>query len=78
LQVNEDHVDTIIKCICLLHNIIIDQEGIDDKLLVNIHQTNTEIEISRRNNRSKTVAYAIRDQFKEYFNNIGAVHFQNT
>lgn len=75
LQVNEDHVDTIVKCICLLHNIIIDQEGIDDTLLVNIHQTNTEIEISRRNNRSKTAAYAIRDNFKEYFNNVGAVHF---
>ncbi|CAI6361061.1 unnamed protein product [Macrosiphum euphorbiae] len=78
LQINEDHVDTIIKCICLLHNIIIDQEGVDDTLFVNIHQTNTEIEISRRNNRSKTVAYAIRDKFKEYFNNIGAVHFQNS
>eukprot|EP00102_Acyrthosiphon_pisum_P010884 XP_008179381.1 PREDICTED: putative nuclease HARBI1 [Acyrthosiphon pisum] len=76
LQVNEDHVDTLVKCICLLHNIIIDQKGIDDTLLVNIHQTNIDIDMSRRNNRSKTVAYAIRDKFKEYFNNIGAVNFQ--
>jgi len=76
LQVNEDHVDTLVKCICLLHNIIIDQEGIDDTLLVNIHQTNITFDMSRRNNRSKTIAYAIRDQFKEYFNSIGAVNFQ--
>jgi len=52
MQVNEDHVDTLVKFICVLHYIIINQVGIDDTLLVNIHQTNLEIDMSRRNNSS--------------------------
>jgi len=30
LQVNPEHVDTIIINVCLLHNIIIDKEGVNE------------------------------------------------
>jgi hypothetical protein len=30
LQVNPEHVDTIIRTVCLLHNIIIDKEGVNE------------------------------------------------
>ena len=67
----------------MIHNIIIDQEVIDETFISqmnkNLLNPNQDINphTSRRNNRSKLEAYIIRDKFKEYFNNIGAVSFQD-
>jgi len=83
IQIDPNHVDSIIKSICLIHNIIIDKEGVDEALISQMNQNLTSPDLvhinntSRRNNRSKQEAYIIRDKFKEYFNNIGAVSFQN-
>lgn len=86
IQIDPNHVDTIVKSICLIHNIIINQEGVvvvDETLIsqMNENLTNpdqdTNQHTARCNNRSKQEAYIIRDKFKEYFNNIGAVSFQD-
>ncbi|XP_060866068.1 putative nuclease HARBI1 [Metopolophium dirhodum] len=77
LQMNPEHVDIVIKTICLLHNIIIDKEGIDETLLEQVRRDptiNSETHsVSRRNNRSRTEAYIIRDTFKDYFTTVGAI-----
>lgn len=71
------HVDIVIKTICLLHNIIIDKESVDGTLLEQVRRgptINSETHsVSRRNNRSRTQAYLIRDTFKDYFTTVGAI-----
>ncbi|KAJ8977827.1 hypothetical protein NQ317_011911 [Molorchus minor] len=42
LQVNREHVDIIVQCVCLLHNIVIDKEGYTG----NIHDITPEKEVS--------------------------------
>ncbi|CAI6370193.1 unnamed protein product [Macrosiphum euphorbiae] len=66
IQIDPNNVDTIIKSIHLIHNIIIDQEGVDESLISKINQNVTNPDLvhsnaSRRNNRSKQEAYKIRD-----------------
>jgi len=73
-----EHVDIVIKTIiCLLHNIIIDKEGKDETLFEQVHRDptiNSETHsVSRRNNRSRTEVYIIRDTFKDYFTTVGAI-----
>jgi len=78
LQVNPEHVDTIIRIVCLLHNIMIDKEGVNEtvamtRITLEDHST---ISSSRRYNRAKQNACSIRDRFMQYFNAEGAIDFQ--
>lgn len=65
IQTSTDVADDIVKCICLLHNIIIDREGIEHQL----HETNTT---KPRNitpgssGRPNQAAENIRNLFKRY------------
>lgn len=36
IQIDPNHIATIIKSICLIHNIIIDQKGVDEALVAQI------------------------------------------
>jgi hypothetical protein len=82
LQVLPEHVDKLVLTACLLHNLIIDKEGIDEVAVQKITSSNTaEGEASvirgpRRYNRATREAYNIRERFKVYFNGEGAVDFQ--
>lgn len=79
LQVYPNHVDTIVKCVCLLHNIIIDKEGIHDiasEISTNEKSLYNGNRGVRRFNRSTREAYEIRDKFKQYFNTVGAIEHQ--
>lgn len=78
LQVHPSHVDTIVKCVCLLHNIVIDKEGITDLSFpeVNIENESTTKRGVRCFNRSRRAAYEIRDAFTQYFNTRGAIVHQ--
>ena len=67
--------DRIVKCICVLHNTVIDREGIDEALQLQNQEdsfsTNfdePECQVTRSNNRSKLRARRIRDAFTVYFN----------
>jgi hypothetical protein len=77
LQGNPEHVDTVIRTVCLLHNIIIDKEEVN--VTVAMAQITPEdhnnVTSSRRYNRAKQNAY-IRDRFVQYFNAEGAIEFQ--
>ena len=71
IEVQPEFVDTIINCICLLHNIVIDKEG--EQQAVSYEQAQSENSdaharfSSLGENRSVTTAYVIRDKFLAYF-----------
>lgn len=66
------------KTVCLLHNIIIDLEGIQTNDLSMIQQvSNNGILVSRATNASSKYAQAVRNTYKNYFNGTGAVSWQN-
>lgn len=83
LQVESHHVDKLVLTACLLHNILVDKEGIDESTLQKISTENTRNDVKSTNrgqrhfNRAGRDAYYIRDQFKLYFNTVGAIDFQN-
>nr|CAH7740880.1 unnamed protein product [Callosobruchus chinensis] len=83
LQVEPHHVDKLVLTACLLHNILIDKEGLDEGVLQKIDSTNivenarSTVAGPRCNNRAGRDAYYIRDQFKIFFNTVGATDFQD-
>lgn len=69
IEVNPDRADVIIKCICLLHNVIIDEEGIQNMPTETPCQANVNrnIFMTAGEKRSATRAHNIRDALKNYF-----------
>jgi hypothetical protein len=73
----------ITKAYCILHNLIMDKEGvpteIQDELQLQTIQTVTQNQLtSRPINRASTAAMDIREKFMNYFNSdIGSVPWQN-
>lgn len=82
IECHPDKADIIVKCACILHNIIIDKE----RCLENNFKRNSKVinvlqkkynRVTRNNNRSTVAAYAVRDKFKNYFSSpTGSVPFQ--
>lgn len=82
IECHPDKADIIVKCACILHNIIIDKE----RCLENNFKRNSKVinvlqkkynRVTRNNNRSTVAAYAVRDKFKNYFSSLtGSVPFQ--
>lgn len=72
METTTENAETIVKCICLLHNIIIDKEGqprhsySTDQTSISGQRSNFA---SRGQNRSTTEAYNIREAFKQFFCN---------
>jgi len=69
--------DRIVKCICVLHNTVIDREGVDEASFWELqNQENSfntsldelELLVTRFNNRSNLRARRVRDAFTVYFN----------
>jgi hypothetical protein len=77
LQVNPEHVDTVIRTVCLLHSII-DKEGVNETIAMTqiTPEDHSNVTRSRRYNRAKQNACSIRDRFMQYFNAEGAINFQ--
>ena len=75
-------MDKLVLTACLLHNLIIDKEGIDEATVQKITSSNTAeggasvIRGPRRYNRATRESYNIRERIKLYFNGEGAVNFQ--
>lgn len=74
IETNTTHAKLIIKVACLLHNIVRQKDGNNDKdfreIMINLsNSNNTKITRSRRNNRATLRAMAIRDQYRNYFVN---------
>jgi hypothetical protein len=75
-------VDKLLLTACLLHNLIIDKEGIEKATVQKITFSNTAeggasvIRGPRRYNRATREGYNIRERFKVYFKGEGAVYIQ--
>lgn len=68
IEVDVDDADKIIKCICLLHNIIIDKERA--RHLPSLVAAPTQYRFATiGENRGVNVAYTVRDKFKKFFMN---------
>jgi len=78
LQVNPEHFDAVIRTICLLHNIVIDKEGVNETVAMTqiTAEDHSSVRSSKRYNRAKQNACSIRDRFMQYFNAEGAIDFQ--
>lgn len=69
IETKPDFADKIIKCACLLHNIIIDKEGLDfdvEQIMASVPSSVRDhgTERSRENNRATHNAAFVRDTFK--------------
>ena len=82
----DSHVDTaciIVKCLTVLHNTVIDMEGMDHRLVDAVRDNVKKCELvrvscGRKYNRSATEAMHIRNALKNYFNSShGAVPWQS-
>ena len=69
--------DRIVKCVCVLHNTVIDREGLDEaSLLESQNQEDSfstnldepERQVMQSNNRSNLRARRVRDEFTVYSN----------
>lgn len=79
MEIYPDKVEIVVKCTCILHNIIIDREGVKETNLTQVaSRTGTcKLNKSRTNNRANQQAYDVRNAFKNYFNSdLGSVPFQ--
>lgn len=76
IETSEENAVKIIKAICILHNFILDNEGLDSNYLTQdaiSHQGHSR----RTQYRFTTQAQTTRDTLLNYFNGIGAVPWQN-
>jgi hypothetical protein len=72
MECGPEHVDDIVLAICILHNTIIDKEGIDDNTVEaaeRLSELSRRHEEERRNryNRGAELPQRIREEFANYF-----------
>ena len=77
IETSPNTADRIVKCVCVLHNIVIDREGVDEASLLELQNQEDsfstsldepEHQVSQSNNRSNLRARRARDAFCVYFN----------
>ncbi|KPJ00652.1 PREDICTED: uncharacterized protein LOC106123115 isoform X2 [Papilio xuthus] len=74
LETNTNHAAQIIKVACLLHNIVRDKDGDNDRDFVEFSNLLSNVKIdkvkkSKRNSRASFQAIAVRERYKDYFVN---------
>ena len=69
IEVTPERAENIVKCICLLHNIILDKEGMSEISGNSTESGNCHNRFVRGANRSSTRATDVREKFKAYFAN---------
>lgn len=86
IETTDEHAaENIVKCATVLHNVVIDEEGIDQTLMTSVREKvmNREsrersLQTGRRYNRSSHSAVLTRNLWMKYFNSdAGAVAWQN-
>ena len=71
IETSAELADRIIKCVCVLHNVIIDKEGIEHN---NTDVTCIQSAFRGRNGRPSNDAKSTRDIFTSYFKNYPLVY----
>jgi hypothetical protein len=79
IDTNETAAECIVKCICVLHNVVINKEGIDDVLRSAVKQSvdkrelqTTSVKTGRKYNCSTSNALTVRNYWKMYFDSLVA------
>ena len=68
----------IVKAVCVLHNTIIDKEGIDYSMTDENPQNTMDAILNREFTHSRQIAQNTRNKFKDYFmSEQGSVPWQN-
>lgn len=71
IETHPDKANLIVKCICLLHNIVIEKDGASKACLSHLESSNYQSSINiraRANNRYSRRSDYIREAFQVYFN----------
>jgi hypothetical protein len=77
IETSPNMADRIVKCVCVLHNTVIDREGLGDASLLELqnqedsfsaHLDEPERQVTRSNDRSNLRARRVRGAFTIYFN----------
>lgn len=78
LQIDPDKVDIVVKCVCLLHNLIIDKEGLTSFDIPEMDiGPQHNVPVSRRYNHYGRSANEARETLKNYFvSPAGEIPFQ--
>ena len=69
IEVTPERAENIVKCICLVHNIILDKEGMSEISGNSTESGTCHNRLVRGANRSSTRATDVRENFKAYFAN---------
>ncbi|XP_075440892.1 uncharacterized protein LOC142486104 [Ascaphus truei] len=78
IETSVPNAKSIVKCVAILHNVVIDLEGAYDGVM---NDSTAVLPTSFRRNKANSapgkIAKCIRDTFRDYFNAEGAVPWQN-
>ncbi|MEE6490730.1 hypothetical protein FKM82_015983 [Ascaphus truei] len=78
IETNVPNAKRIVKCVAILHNIVIDLEGSQEVTgATSVPLFDAHLSRSRANSASSVFAKNIRNSFKDFFNGEGAVPWQN-
>lgn len=71
--------ENLIACACILQNLIIDERGVPSDIgeLSNNELQSLPVYNDIEANSPQELKFKIRDTFKEYFNSVGSVSWQN-
>lgn len=78
IHLNVNVLEDLVTVACILHNLMIDDKGIPsdrDMPVSDLDSLVDNFEIESDSNQE--LKYKIRDTFKDYFNGVGAVHWQD-
>jgi hypothetical protein len=79
IETSPNLADRTVKCICVLHNTVIDREGLGEASLLELqnqensfsaHLDEPERQVTRSNKRSNLRARRVREAFTIYFNSV--------
>lgn len=83
IHLNVDILEDLITVTCILHNLMIDERGTQEETsdlppshwesIDEHHEIDNEID----SNPNEEMKYVVRNRYKEYFNTIGSVPWQN-
>lgn len=79
IKLNVDSIENLVTCACILHNLIIDERGVptncSDLINNELESLSDYQEIEAES--SQELKFKIRDTFKDYFNSVGSIPWQN-
>lgn len=79
IDLNITTVENLVTSACIIHNLMVDELLISDQDLTidNVQNNRRNLHWDMNNNQTYSGGQDIRNIFKDYFNGVGAVHWQD-